>query len=94
MSVARLLAAGIRAVAALMRLLGVRRALAWAREHSMAMMESIRRASYIYEVGRLTDEVAKATSSGYVRSSRAASFSTVHLVARASSRSSHLVIVT
>src|SRR5579862_4804714 len=86
MSAVRLLAAGTRVVVAFVGLLGVRRALAWARERSMAMMESIRRAIYIHEVGRLTDEVARATSSGYVRGLRAASFSTVRLVARASSR--------
>jgi len=89
-SAARLLAAGTRAIAALVGLLGVRRALAWARERSMAMMESIRRASYIHEVGRLTDEVARATSSGYIRGLRATSFSMVCLVARASSRLSQL----
>src|SRR5579862_1916891 len=50
-----------------------------------AMARSIRVTSYVQDVGRLTDEVARATSSGYVRGSRAASFGTVRLVARASS---------
>ena len=40
------------------------------------MVLSIGVASYVQDVGRLTDEVARATSSGYVRGSRAASFST------------------
>src|SRR5579862_7646553 len=71
------LAIGTQAVAVLVGLLGVRRALAWARERSMAMMESIRRASYIHEVGKLTDKVARATFSSYVRGSRATSFSMV-----------------
>ena len=53
------------------------------------MARSIGVTSYVQEVGRLTDEVARATSSGYIRGSRAASFGTVRLVARASSCPSH-----
>src|SRR5579862_519315 len=53
------------------------------------MVRSIEVISYVQDVGRLTDEVVRATSSGYVRGSRAASFSMVHLVARASSCLSH-----
>src|SRR5579862_9742994 len=55
------------------------------------MVLSIGVASYVQDVGRLTNEVARVTSLGYVRGSRAASFSTVRLVARASSRPSQSV---
>src|SRR5579862_1578038 len=55
------------------------------------MARSIGVTSYVQDVGRLTDEVARATSSSYIRGLRAASFGTVRLVARASSCPSHLV---
>src|SRR5579862_7677190 len=54
------------------------------------MVRSIGVTSYVQDVSRLTDEVARVTSSGYVRGSRATSFSTVRLVARASSCPSHI----
>ena len=53
------------------------------------MVWSIGVTSYVQDVGRLTDKVVRTTSSSYVRGSRAASFSTVRLVARASSCPSH-----
>jgi len=59
-------------------------------EQVRMMVWSIGVANYVQDVGRLTDEVARATSSGYVRGSQAVSFSTVRLVARALSRLSHL----
>ena len=59
-------------------------------EQVRMMVWSIGVANYVQDVGRLTDEVARATSSGYVRGSRAASFSTVRLVARASLRPSQV----
>src|SRR5579862_1137519 len=55
------------------------------------MVRSIGVTSYVQDVGRLTNKVARATSSGYVRGSRAASFSTVRLMARASSCPSQLI---
>src|SRR5579862_915984 len=45
------------------------------------MVRFIEVTSYVQDIGRLTDEVAKVTSSSYVRGSRAASFNTVRLMA-------------